>query len=304
MADLLLAFRVQPLAISDVSYIAERNHLHALPDRLLHHTTADLVFEIADFRFPSRSSFDFRSPQLMPSCRAPRALGHLGVQFGQTFVSVLDGTSEFPTTDDRGALGRRTDGRMNLPQVHAHHTAFFEQGDGQTVLDHKIPFIQTRLAVIDQTGFFDLCVVLFKQWLGQIHEERLPVGEGKADLVGFALDLAGFEDRAAETLALVRETGACVLFAKFAGSFDGLVEALLSGVDAVGVKDGIGGAEGIIDTLGFGGGHPHAVFAVKPPMTNEDAVVNLRAGAVESVENLPVLRRGCRPCENHLCTLS
>jgi hypothetical protein len=118
--------------------------------------------------------------------------------------------------------------------------------------------------------------------------------------VGFALELAGFEDRTAETLAFVRETSVRVSFAEFASGLDGLIEALLSGVDAVGVKDGIGGAEGIIDALGFGGGHPDAVFAIKAPMTDEDTVVNVRACAIEGIENASVLCGGCCPCEDHL----
>ncbi len=231
----------------------------------------------------------------------PLALRHLGLEFGKTFVSLLDGASQFAATDDRGAVRCGTNGGMNLPQVHAHHTAFCENGCFEAILDHKIPFIRTRLTIVHQARFFDLYLLLLCKLCGQGDKQVLSVGEGEADLVRFALDLAGFEEGAAKTLALVGETGACVLFAKFAGGLDGLVETLLGGVDTVGMKDGIRLGESIIDALGLRGGHPDAVFAIKAPMTNEDTVVNLRASAIESIENVSVLGGGCCPCEDHLC---
>ncbi len=216
---------------------------------------------------------------------------------------MLDGASQFAATDDRGAVRCGTNGGMNLPQVHAHHTAFCENGCFEAILDHKIPFIRTRLTIVHQARFFDLCLLLLCKRCGQGDKQVLSVGECKADLVGLALDLAGFEEGAAKTLALVGETSACVLFAKFAGGLGGLVETLLCGVDAVGMKDGIRFGEGIIDALGLRGGHPDAVFAIKAPMTDKDTVVHLSTCAVESVENVSFLRGGCCPCENHLCTL-
>jgi len=69
LADLLLAFRMQSLAVSDVSYIAERDHCDLLPDSFGHHRVADLVFKVSNLGGPSGSSLDFRSPQGLPSPR-------------------------------------------------------------------------------------------------------------------------------------------------------------------------------------------------------------------------------------------
>lgn len=298
LADFLLRFALESLAVANVAYVADDEQSHAVVDSPIDDRMADLVADVSNLAVYCRTDF---VPSLLQALPHSRLFGALGLQrpnLRLLLVAPLDGGSKLPCRDDRCIFVCRYDCRVNFSHIHTSDIGSWDKRHSKTIIDDQMPLVERPFQGKDQSRFEYLGAFNHCEGYADLNWTQTSCSGQKSDAIAKA-DARVLPYRRAVSLATIWESGTAIFSPIDSRRFASLVEGLLCCIARMSMQYRAI-VKRIVQTLSLALGNPLTLSAVYAPVPHHRERVDTPRFQVQGIE-IRLWRRGPKDVgTNHL----